>query len=102
MQDIIKGRGLSSCFACIQTSSCLGKEAKISDRELIVSRAKSRRMHCRCTLVLKTSTETVEWNGNQFHLPHDLSKEKRDNVFRSFNQGNQSQIKTAKSNREQA
>ena len=32
-------------------------------------------------------------DGNQFHLPNDLSKEIRDKVFRSFNRGNQSQIK---------
>ena len=45
---------------------------------------------------MRTTTGRVKWDGNQFHLPHDLSKEIRDKVFRSFNRGNQSQIKKKK------
>ena len=60
-------------------------------------------MYCRCTLIVRTTTGRVKWDGNQFHLPNDLSKEIRDKVFRSFNPGNQSQIKKKnKNNREPA
>ena len=56
-------------------------------------------MYCRCTLIVRTTTGRVKWDGNQFHLPNDLSKEIRDKVFRSFNRGNQSQIKKQKQSR---
>ena len=59
-------------------------------------------MYCRCTLVVRTTTGRVKWDGNQFHLPNDLSKEIRDKVFRSFNRGNQSQIKKTKQKQSRA
>ena len=50
---------------------------------------------------MRTTTGRVKWDGNQFHLPNDLSKEIRDKVFRSFNRGNQSQIKKKKNKNNQ-
>ena len=64
---------------------------------LIFSHAELRRIHCRYSL--EDYNRNVKWHNNQFHLPYDLSKEIRDNVFLSSNRGNQSQIRKTKNNR---
>ena len=57
---------------------------------LIFSHAELRRIHCRYSL--EDYNRNMKWHNNQFHLPYDLSKEIRDNVFLSSNRGNHSQI----------
>ena len=91
-QDIIK-RLKAAASTVSRPPPALEKTQRLVVENLIVSHTKSRRMYCRCTLIVRTTTGRVKWDGNQFHLPNDLSKEIRDKGFRSFNRGNQSQIK---------
>ena len=96
MQDF-KGKAKAAASPVSRPPPAMEKKESLVIVNLIFSHAELRRIHCRYSL--EDYNRNVKWHNNKFHLPYDLSKEIRDNVFLSSNRGNQSQIRKTKNNR---